>query len=75
MSHTAVIFLLKPFPVRLTDVIGHIAAAGFVAVAMVTESPRMACAIKDNIKFGLKPGGELVVDTTIAMKYGRIIML
>jgi len=38
---------------------------GFAAVARVTETRWIACAVKDDIQFGLKPGGELQVETTI----------
>lgn len=38
---------------------------GFAAVARVTEDRWVACAVRDEIDFGLKPGGELVVKTTI----------
>jgi signal transduction histidine kinase len=38
---------------------------GFAAVARVTEDRWVACAVKDDIAFGLKPGGELKVETTI----------
>ncbi len=38
---------------------------GFAAVARVTEDRWVACAVRDEIAFGLKPGGELKVETTI----------
>jgi signal transduction histidine kinase len=38
---------------------------GFAAVARVTDERWIACAVRDNIAFGLKPGGELKVETTI----------
>jgi GAF domain-containing protein len=38
---------------------------GFSAVARVTPERWVACAVRDEISFGLIPGGELVVDTTI----------
>jgi GAF domain-containing protein len=38
---------------------------GFAAVARVTEDRWIACAVRDEIEFGLKPGGELKVETTI----------
>jgi signal transduction histidine kinase len=37
----------------------------FAAVARVTEERWIACAVKDEIAFGLIPGGELEVETTI----------
>jgi signal transduction histidine kinase len=38
---------------------------GFAAVARVTPERWVACAVLDTIDFGLKPGGELAVETTI----------
>lgn len=38
---------------------------GFAAVARVTEERWIACSVKDNVAFGLKPGGELKLETTI----------
>ena len=38
---------------------------GFAAVARVTESRWIACQVLDRIEFGLTPGGELEIQTTI----------
>ncbi len=38
---------------------------GFAAVARVTDSYWVACSVRDEIGFGLKPGGELKLETTI----------
>ncbi|MDB5524703.1 MAG: histidine kinase [Rhizobium sp.] len=38
---------------------------GFAAVARVTDDRWIACSVLDEIDFGLKPGGELKVETTI----------
>jgi signal transduction histidine kinase len=38
---------------------------GFAAVARVTEGTWTACAVQDDIAFGLKPGGQLDVHTTL----------
>ncbi len=38
---------------------------GFAAVARVTDSYWVACGVRDEIGFGLKPGGELKLETTI----------
>ncbi len=38
---------------------------GFAAIARVTDNRWIACAAKDQISFGLKPGDELKVETTI----------
>ncbi len=37
----------------------------FAAIARVTTEKWVACAVDDSIDFGLQPGGELVLDTTI----------
>ncbi len=37
----------------------------FAAVARVTDRHWVACAVDDALDFGLKPGGQLVVDSTI----------
>ena len=49
----------------ILDVICRLTGMGFAAVARVTEDRWIACSVKDNIGFGLKPGGELQVQTTI----------
>jgi GAF domain-containing protein len=38
---------------------------GFAAVARVTDTRWIACQVLDRIAFGLEPGGELQVSTTI----------
>jgi signal transduction histidine kinase len=38
---------------------------GFAAIARVTEDRWVACAVRDQIAFGLTPGGELDLQTTI----------
>lgn len=37
----------------------------FAVVARVTETSWTACAVKDDIHFGVKPGGQLAVGTTL----------
>lgn len=49
----------------LLDVVCQTTGMGFAAVARVTDKYWVACAVKDNINFGLKPGGELELKTTI----------
>lgn len=49
----------------ILDVVCRTTGMGFAAVARVTESRWIACSVKDEIQFGLKPGGELKVETTI----------
>jgi signal transduction histidine kinase len=50
---------------RILDVVCRATGMGFAAVARVTEDRWIACAVRDSIKFGLVPGGELKVETTI----------
>ena len=38
---------------------------GFAAVARVTDDRWIACSVHDEINFGLEPGGELKLETTI----------
>lgn len=50
---------------RVLEVVSRTTGLGFAAVARVTDSRWIACAVRDDIAFGLHPGGELVVNTTI----------
>jgi signal transduction histidine kinase len=50
---------------RILDVVCRTTGMGFAAVARVTEDRWIACAVHDEIQFGLQPGGELQVGTTI----------
>jgi len=43
----------------------HVTGMSFAACARVTYSHWVACAVDDSINFGLKPGGELVLESTI----------
>lgn len=49
----------------ILDVVCRVTGMGFAAVARVTEDRWIACGVKDNIAFGLEPGDELKVETTI----------
>ena len=49
----------------ILDVVCRTTGMGFAAVARVTEDRWVACAVKDDVAFGLKPGGELDLETTI----------
>jgi len=50
---------------KILEVICRTTGMGFAAVARVTEDRWVACAVRDQIAFGLAPGGELKVETTI----------
>ena len=49
----------------LLDVVCLTTGMGFAAIARVTDKKWIACAVHDDINFGLKPGGELLLETTI----------
>ncbi|QMW01785.1 sensor histidine kinase [Spirosoma foliorum] len=49
----------------LLNVICKTTGMGFAAVARVTEDRWIACSVQDEIQFGLVPGGELKLETTI----------
>lgn len=50
---------------KILEVICRTTGMGFAAVARVTPDRWVACAVRDQIEFGLTPGGELVVSTTL----------
>jgi signal transduction histidine kinase len=50
---------------KILNVICRTTGMGFAAVARVTPERWICCAVRDEIDFGLKPGGELKVETTI----------
>jgi signal transduction histidine kinase len=50
---------------KILNVICRTTGMGFAAVARVTQDRWICCAARDEIDFGLKPGGELKVETTI----------
>jgi signal transduction histidine kinase len=54
-----------PIIPTMLEVICRTTGMGFAAVARVTEGKWVACSVRDEIDFGLKPGGELVIETTI----------
>jgi signal transduction histidine kinase len=49
----------------ILNVVCRVTGMGFAAVARVTPQRWVCLAVNDEIQFGLKPGGELKVDTTI----------
>jgi signal transduction histidine kinase len=50
---------------RLLEVICRTTGMGFAAVARVTESRWVCCAVRDEIHFGLQAGDELKLESTI----------
>ena len=49
----------------ILDVVCRVTGMGFAAVARVTPERWVCIAVSDQISFGLTPGGELEVETTI----------
>lgn len=49
----------------ILEVVCRTTGMGFAAIARVTEDRWVACAVRDEIAFGLSPGGELELGTTI----------
>jgi signal transduction histidine kinase len=49
----------------LLDVVAQTTGMGFAAVARVTRDRWVACGVRDEINFGLRPGDELKVESTI----------
>jgi signal transduction histidine kinase len=54
-----------PIVPTLLDVICQTTGMGFAAVARVTETQWITCSVRDDIQFGLVPGSELKIETTI----------
>lgn len=63
-SDIAAIGRLQAVP-RILEAVAHLTGLRFVAVARVTDAKWTACAVRDLMGFGLQPGGELVLETTI----------
>jgi signal transduction histidine kinase len=56
---------------RILEVICRTTGMGFAAIARVTESRWVCCAVRDQIRFGLQPGDELKLETTICNEIRR----
>jgi signal transduction histidine kinase len=54
-----------PVVPRILDAVVRATGMRFAAVARVTENRWTACAVRDDLGFGLKPGEDLVLETTI----------
>ena len=63
---------------KILDAAGRLTGMGFAAVARVTADRWMACAVRDEIAFGLKPGDELELLSTLCHEVrgcGRTIVI
>lgn len=61
----------------ILEVVCRTTGMGFAAIARVTDRRWVCCAVKDDIAFGIKPGGELKVETTICneIRAGRQLVV
>ncbi|WP_248731377.1 GAF domain-containing sensor histidine kinase [Pseudomonas sp. MWU13-2517] len=64
MSSVVAIQRIEAVPMILS-MVKNLTGMRFSAVARVTDKKWIACAVDDSIDFGLMPGGELVLDSTI----------
>jgi signal transduction histidine kinase len=55
----------------LLEVLCETTGMRFAAVARVSDSTWTACVVKDDIGFGLKPGGQLDLETTLCIESKR----
>jgi signal transduction histidine kinase len=60
----ALVGSIKAIPTML-DIVCRTTGMRFAAVARVTEDRWIACSVRDDIAFGLRPGDELDVESTI----------
>lgn len=63
-SDLATVARIDAIPTILS-VVCKITGMRFAAVARVTEDRWIACQVQDEIEFGLQPGGELKIETTL----------
>lgn len=50
---------------NILQLVTRLTSLRFAAIAKVTDQRWIACAVHDEIKFGVHPGGELELDATI----------
>jgi signal transduction histidine kinase len=50
---------------KILEIVCRTTGMGFAAIARVTDDRWIACAVRDEIQFGLQPGSELPLATTI----------
>lgn len=63
----AAVASIKAVPTIL-DIVCRTTGMRFAAVARVTEDRWIACSVRDDLAFGLAPGGELKIETTICQE-------
>ena len=63
---------------KILEVVCRTTGLGFSAVARVTDTHWIACAVRDEISFGLQTGGELELETTICdeiRQHGQVVAI
>lgn len=63
---------------KILETVAAMTGLGFVCIAHVTQTDWVACAVLDRLEFGLKPGGELDVTTTLCEEVrdtGRAVII
>jgi transcriptional regulator with XRE-family HTH domain len=63
---------------KLLEVVCHITGMGFAAIVKVTKDRWIAYSVLDEINFGLTPGNELKLETTICheiMQSGELVVI
>lgn len=63
----AAVSRISVVPAMLQVICKH-TGLGFAAVARVTDASWTACAVHDNINFGIRPGGKLDISTTLCLE-------
>jgi len=63
---------------KILETVAAMTGLGFVCIAHVTDTDWVACAVLDRLEFGLEPGGELDVTTTLCEEVrdtGRAVII
>lgn len=58
----------------ILDVVCRTAHMGFAALAKVTDDHWVACVVRDEISFGLMPGSELTLETTLRQHRAIVVV-
>jgi GAF domain-containing protein len=70
--------LALPSTSRILSAVCALTGLRFAAIARVTDERWVSCATVDRLEFGLKPGDELVLETTLCHEVrgcGRTIVM
>jgi len=62
----------------ILEVVAHTTGLRFTAIARVTDTQWTACAVYDELNFGLEPGDDLVLESTICneiRQHGQVVVI